>query len=79
MRDPSELGEHLVELLDQIEPRRETLLHLLADGYQMDWFCFVEAGALEHAVELDQPLLARLAAFPGSLLIDTYGADGGDE
>jgi len=41
----------------------------------MDWFCFVESRAMEHAVELDQQLLARLAALPGPLLIDTYGAD----
>lgn len=75
MREPSELAEHLIELLDVVEPLTGRLVDLVSDGYRMDWFCFVEARALEHAVELDQPLLARLAALPGSLLIDTYGAD----
>jgi hypothetical protein len=79
MREPSDLHEHLSELLDLVEPVRESLLSLTADGYGMDWFCFVEAAALEHAVELDQHLMSRLAVFPGSLLIDTYGAEDDDE
>ena len=64
----------LGELLDRVELVRESLLSLTADGYGMDWFCFVGAAALEHAVEINQKLMSRLAMFPGSLLIDTYGA-----
>ena len=75
MREPSELAEHLIELLDRVEQLVNPLADLVADGYRMDWFCFVESRAMEHAVELDQQLLARLAALPGPLLIDIYGAD----
>ena len=78
MRDPSDLHEHLSELLDHVEPVKASLLSLVADGYGMDWFCFVAATALEHAVELDQNLLRPLAVFPGSLLIDTYSAEEDD-
>jgi len=75
MREPSDLHEHLSELLNRVEPVQASLLSLVADGYRMDWFCFVEAAALEHAVELDHNLMSPLAVFPGSLLIDTYGAE----
>ena len=51
----------------------------MADGYGMDWHCFIESAALEHAVELDQSLMSRLAALPGSLFIDAYGADEQEE
>jgi hypothetical protein len=75
MREPSELSDHLSELLDRIEPVRQRIIGLAADGFRMDWFCFVEAGDLEHAVELDPHLLGRLAGYPGPLLIDTYSRD----
>ena len=75
VREPSDLHEHLIELLDRVEPVRDRLLELTHAGWEMDWFCFVEAVALEHAVELDHDLLRRLAALPGALLIDTYGKD----
>jgi hypothetical protein len=76
VREDSQLSEHLIQLLDQLEPEREQLLVWVEGGCAIDWFCFVEAGDLERAIELDHGLLTRLAAIPGPLLIDTYGIDG---
>ncbi|MEV6825320.1 hypothetical protein [Amycolatopsis sp. NPDC051102] len=40
-----------------------------------DWFCLAASQATEHAIELDRPLLRRLLAIPGDLLLDTMGDD----
>jgi hypothetical protein len=37
MREPSELAEHLIELLDVVEPLAGSLADLVSDGYRMDW------------------------------------------
>jgi hypothetical protein len=74
MREPSELTEHLVELLDRVEPVQLQLEQLRTEGCEIDWFCFVAAKDTEHAVELPASVLVRVAAF-GPLLIDTYGND----
>ena len=74
MREPSDLADHLTELLNLIEPVLPQVAALRGEGCTIDWFCFVEAAATERAVELLAPLLARLALV-GGLLIDTYGTD----
>jgi hypothetical protein len=68
-----ELAEHLTWLLDRLEPVRDTLWLLVAEGYVADWFCLAASQAAEHAVELDRPLLHRLLTLPGDLLLDVMG------
>ena len=71
----SELADHLHRLLDHLEPKAETLWQLTDQGYVADWFCLAASQATEHAIELDRPLLRRLLAVPGDLLLDTMGDD----
>jgi hypothetical protein len=71
----SDLAEHLVELLDQVEPTLGRVLALAGEGYVMDWWCSVESLDTERAIELAPTRLGRLAAFPGPLLIDAWTTD----
>lgn len=73
----SELADHLHRLLDRLEPKADALWQLADQGYVADWFCLAASHATEHAVELDRPLLRRLLALPGDLLLDVMG-DGED-
>lgn len=75
----SDLAEHLVELLDRVEPMREQLVALANDGYVMDWWCSVESLDTERAIELSPALLARLASLPVPLLIDAWTVDPDNE
>lgn len=68
-----ELAEQLHRLLDQLEPVKEQLWELANEGYQANWFCYVESNALEHAVELDRETLTRLLALPGDVRLDVCG------
>ncbi|PRY36687.1 uncharacterized protein DUF4279 [Umezawaea tangerina] len=70
-----ELADHLHWLLDRLEPKAGVLWRLVDEGYAADWFCLAASGATEHAVELDRPLLTRLLALPGGLLLDVMGED----
>jgi hypothetical protein len=70
-----DLAEHLVELLDRVEPVRDRLVALVGNGYQLDWWCSVESIDTERAIELYPELLARLSAFPWPLLIDAWTAE----
>jgi hypothetical protein len=66
------LVEHLGVLLDVLEPKRDTLAELAADGFDLDWFCFVSVDAMG-GVTLGVELLRRLAALPVELTLDIYG------
>jgi hypothetical protein len=66
------LGEHLGVLLDRIEPKRVVLREMAADGFDMDWFCFVSVEG-NGGILLEVDLLQRLAAFPIELNLDIYG------
>ena len=70
-----ELADHLHWLLDRLEPKAATLWQLVGQGYVADWFCLAASLATEHAVALDRPLLGRLLALPGDLLLDVMGDD----
>lgn len=70
IEDGTELSTQLERLLAVIEPKREQVWSLVEQGYQANWFCFVESNPAEHAVELDRSLLTRLLALPGDLWID---------
>ncbi|WIX92788.1 DUF4279 domain-containing protein [Amycolatopsis sp. DG1A-15b] len=70
-----ELADHLHLLLDRLEPKAEALWQLTTQGYVADWFCLAASQATEHAIELDRPLLQRLLAVPGDLLLDVMGDD----
>jgi hypothetical protein len=71
----SELADHLEWLLERLEPRTAQVWRLVHDGYGADWFCLAASEATEHAVELGRPLLRRLVALPGDLLLDVMGED----
>lgn len=71
--EPRELGDQLRRLLAVLEPVAEDLWELVGEGYHASWFCFVASQVTEHAVELDRPLLLRLLALPGDLLLDVCG------
>ncbi len=68
------LAEHLSALLDQVEDRREVLQALSAEGFTMDWFCFVDVDGMG-GVNLDADLLTRLGSFPMHLDLDIYGME----
>jgi hypothetical protein len=76
--DERPLEVHLGLLCDQLEPVTKQLHDLAANGYVMDWFCFVDSGS-QGSIELDHALLQRLAAFPVDLTLDLYGGDDADE
>lgn len=68
------LQEHLVWLLDRVEPKDQVLHALSAEGCDLDWFCFVsldETG--QGGVALDPGILRRLAVLPIHLTLDLYG------
>ena len=69
------LADHLAVLLDQIEPQLPVLNALLDEGCQLEWFCYLEARPLGNLVDLDAPLLARLAALGGSITFDIYNSE----
>ncbi|MET1073219.1 MAG: DUF4279 domain-containing protein [Umezawaea sp.] len=71
----AELADHLHRLLNRLEPRTAALWQLVDQGYAADWFCLAASQATDHAVELDRPLLQRLLALPGDLLLDVMGDD----
>lgn len=68
-----ELGDQLHRLLTVLEPVTRPLWELVEAGYRASWFCLVASHTTEHAVELDRPLLLRLLALPGDLLLDVSG------
>lgn len=37
-----DLHEHLGQLLDLVEPKTSALQALATDGYELDWYCFVD-------------------------------------
>lgn len=71
------LADHLSELLDQVEPIREELVAMSADGFTIDWFCFVDVNGIG-GVELDAALLSRLGSLPVHLDLDIYGMENED-
>jgi hypothetical protein len=72
-----ELATQLNRLLVVLEPVTPLLWELVETGYQANWFCFIASHAMEHAAELDRPLLHRLLELPGDLWLDVCG-DGTD-
>ncbi|MFJ8916343.1 DUF4279 domain-containing protein [Amycolatopsis sp. NPDC102389] len=71
----SELSDHLHWLLDKLEPKADTVWRLTGQGYVADWFCLAASRVTEHAIVLDRPLLRRILALPGDLLLDVMGDD----
>jgi len=70
-----ELGTALTVPLERLEPLADRLWDLHAGGHWIDWFCFVESHATEHAAKLSRSVLVRLLALPGDLLLDVYPDD----
>lgn len=70
-----ELSNHLNTLLDILEPVADELWSLERLGMWANWFCLIESNPLEHAVEIDRPLLRRLLSVPGELWLDCAGDD----
>jgi hypothetical protein len=66
------LDEHLARLLDRIEPKRAVLIDMAAEGFAMDWFCFVSVDG-NGGVVLPAQILQRLATLPIDLDLDIYG------
>jgi len=65
-----ELEVQIDRLLTSLEPVGSELWRLVDDGYWVNWWCFVGSHGLEHAVELNRDLLARLLLLPGDLWLD---------
>ncbi|HZO69824.1 MAG TPA: hypothetical protein VFB74_32925 [Kribbellaceae bacterium] len=55
-----------------LEPKRDVLSEMAADGFDLDWFCFVSVEG-NGGVVLEVDLLQRLAALPIELNLDIYG------
>jgi hypothetical protein len=66
------LDEHLAMLLDRLESKRTILVEMAADGFKMDWFCFVSVEG-NGGIVLEADLLRRLSALPIDLGLDIYG------
>jgi hypothetical protein len=77
IEDGVELAEQLNWLLAVSEPHAAVLWDLADAGYDVNWYCWVESHATEHAVEIDRQLMTRLLALPGDLWLDVCG-DGED-
>ena len=70
--DGVELSAQLGRVLATLMPQREALWSLVADGYRIDWFCYLGSHPMERAVELPRELLVDLLRVPGELLLDIY-------
>jgi hypothetical protein len=66
------LQDHLGTLLDLFEPRQDILVEMAADGFDMEWFCFVSVESVGNIV-LEVDILQRLGALPIELNLDIYG------
>ena len=73
-----DLEGHLRELLDLMLPLREPLSGLAAEGYDMDWWCFIGEEGGQGGVTLSDSLLRDLAVLPVSLSLDIYAGEGPD-
>jgi hypothetical protein len=69
--------DHLTGLLDVIEPKAAGVRKLLDAGAEVFWSCFVTAAPLGAVVELEPPLLSRLAGLGLPLVFDIYDSDPG--
>jgi len=81
LSDDNDIEQHLTHLCSIFEPKRAALMALADDGYDMDWFCFVEVDndAQGGGILLPRELLRRLAQFPVSLDFDIYPAEPSDD
>jgi hypothetical protein len=73
LADTAGLEEHLHRLCDVLGPRVDALRGLRAQGFRLDWFCFVDVENGQGGVLLRAALLERLAAIPADLDLDIYG------
>lgn len=71
--DTRSLEDHLGHLCDRVEPHAPGLFRPADDGYNVDWFCFVEIENGQGGITLSPTLLQRLAALPVELDLDIYG------
>lgn len=71
--DTRSLEDHLAHLCDEVEPHAAGLSRLARDGYDIDWFCFVDIENGQGGVSLSPALLQRLAALPVELDLDIHG------
>ena len=53
-----------------LTPVRDSPWRLIDQGYEANWFSYVEFDAAEHSVELERHLLERLPGLPGDLWLD---------
>jgi hypothetical protein len=68
----AELHEHIENLLDLLETRREALESIRGRVSLMDIFCMFGSEDGQGSMELDPPLLQRLAKQQISLILDLY-------
>jgi hypothetical protein len=78
-RDGSDLEGHLRQLLDRFLPLRADLGALVAEGYTLDWWCFISEENDQGGVYLSTGLLQDLAVLPVPLALDIYAGSGQDE
>lgn len=78
-KEGDDLEGHLRELLDRLLPLRGHLADLAAQGYEMDWWCFIGEEDGQGGVALSEALLRDLAVLPVSLSLDIYAGEGSSE
>jgi hypothetical protein len=72
--DSTSLERHLIQLLDEIEPRSAELAELrIRDGLEADFFCFWESAGGHGGPQISAATLGRVAALDAALGIDFYG------
>jgi hypothetical protein len=70
--DTEPLEAHLYALLDQVEGKDQELRALAADGFRLDWFCFISSDNGQLGLALSPQLMGRLAPLPIDLDLDIY-------
>lgn len=71
LADLKPLQDHLVWLIDQLEPRREVLEELTKE-YKVRFICGFSSGNGQGGCTFDPTLLSRLSSFGIPLVLDLY-------
>lgn len=71
-----DLATHLTALLDQVAHCHDELDAMGSDGFNLDWFCFVDIDGTG-GVTLEADVISWLASFPVALALDLYRSPGG--
>ncbi len=64
--------DHVMNILDKLEPSQNSLHELFKRGYKFDLFCGVFSNSVQAGLEVDHMLMQRLSNLHISLGLDIY-------